>query len=136
MTISEVTDAELGARAFEGANSFKIQSPTKSFIVLAENPQLKADWVYDISNAVTKAKEKKARRGAAEPTTIAALAPVMQQETEATKCNGCGKSFSIMLRKKHCKQCGSVVCNDCLTTRPNDADKLRVCHRCISIYGK
>jgi hypothetical protein len=128
MTISEVSDAELGSRTFDGPVSFKIQTPTKSFIVLADTPLLKADWVYEITNAITKAKEKGSRR----PVEPVSFAPIMQREGEASKCNGCGKSFSLIVRKKHCRQCGTVVCNDCLTTRPGPTDsgeKIKVCQR-------
>lgn len=32
----------------------------------------------------------------------------------ATRCKGCGREFSLIFRKHHCRKCGDIFCDQCL----------------------
>ena len=63
------------------------------------------------------------------------LPPKWNPNSFTTKCQVCHSRFSKILRRKHhCRQCGSLVCNDCSNVRdyvPGYKDKkVRVCTFC------
>jgi FYVE zinc finger len=39
--------------------------------------------------------------------------PRWQNDAEVQECPICGRSFSFLFRRHHCRKCGRVVCNDC-----------------------
>lgn len=56
-----------------------------------------------------------------------------QDDAEAVNCTACGKAFSVTVRKHHCRNCGSIFCNDCSSkqTMVASAKKaVRVCENC------
>lgn len=51
-------------------------------------------------------------------------------------CMQCGKKFSMMHRKHHCRKCGNLVCDDCSKNRwyietPSGKGEQRVCDACF-----
>ena len=42
-------------------------------------------------------------------------------------CAACGKEFSWMLRKHHCRLCGGVRCNDCAPKSTSRPGFVRIC---------
>lgn len=41
------------------------------------------------------------------------VVPPWQPDSEVSECPICGKPFTWMFRRHHCRKCGRVVCNDC-----------------------
>lgn len=106
---------------------FAIESPQKSFIVLASSQKEKEDWVKDLSAAIEvlswpfarpstrctsytnhiaepqmsccqNTKQHAARRRSLEPSQHAAV-----QETDSPTCSICKAVFTLLYRKHHCK---------------------------------
>ena len=46
-------------------------------------------------------------------------------DTEASKCGRCNKSFSVLRRKHHCRNCGHIVCADCSKKKKQLANPIR-----------
>lgn len=62
--------------------------------------------------------------------------PENWEEDEYTlQCNNCNQKFSFITRKHHCRNCGSIFCDDCTKNRisipeKNYLENVRVCDRC------
>jgi hypothetical protein len=41
------------------------------------------------------------------------VAPRWQPDSEASECPICGRQFTWLFRRHHCRKCGRVVCNEC-----------------------
>lgn len=121
-------------------NAFTIGSSKKSFVVSAETPSEKFDWLIDISNAEKELKSKnkslKKDVGAAKE----AEAPVWQPDGSAKECTICKTGFTAFTRRHHCRSCGKLVCANCSTNRlilPNiDKSQQRVCDNCFNEFKK
>ena len=60
-----------------------------------------------------------------------------ESDDDAPTCGVCHRGFTQLLRRHHCRVCGTVVCADCSTKRPpsaasHGAPALRSCVRCHS----
>ncbi|BFZ10758.1 hypothetical protein BsWGS_13797 [Bradybaena similaris] len=54
-------------------------------------------------------------------------------DSDVTECTSCGKMFSVIVRKHHCRHCGHIFCNDCsskITQTPMKRKASRVCDPC------
>lgn len=120
-------------------NAFMIGSSKKSFVVTAETPNEKFDWLVDISNANKELQNKnsslKKDFGAKE-----AEAPVWQPDSSAKKCTICGTDFTAFTRRHHCRSCGKLVCANCSANKlilPNiDKSQQRVCDKCFDEFKR
>ena len=65
--------------------------------------------------------------------------PIWVPDYYTSVCMRCGKRFSMLNRRHHCRRCGFVVCNNCSTQRtllPDQASQpLRVCDTCFQQLG-
>eukprot|EP00105_Crassostrea_gigas_P000515 XP_011412354.2 PREDICTED: early endosome antigen 1 [Crassostrea gigas] len=55
-------------------------------------------------------------------------------DNEVKECMGCNKSFSVTVRKHHCRNCGNIFCNDCSSKEARLAlakKPVRVCDNCL-----
>ncbi|CAI8024450.1 Early endosome antigen 1 [Geodia barretti] len=58
-----------------------------------------------------------------------------ESDRDATACSGCGKKFSVSVRKHHCRSCGHIFCQTCTshsTILPSSKKPVRVCNTCFS----
>eukprot|EP00051_Salpingoeca_urceolata_P017225 m.233038 g.233038 ORF g.233038 m.233038 type:complete len:745 (-) comp18893_c0_seq2:27-2261(-) len=56
-----------------------------------------------------------------------------QPDHLVTKCSGCRTSFSMFVRKHHCRHCGKIYCNECCNNwfqRASSSKPARVCDGC------
>lgn len=51
------------------------------------------------------------------PSVVTVSRPEWQADEEAPQCNRCGKAFSLLLRRHHCRHCGLVFCGECCFTK-------------------
>ena len=63
--------------------------------------------------------------------------PSWQPDEECDSCPKCANDFSLLNRRHHCRNCGSLVCGDCSRhTSPLPhyliAEAVRVCTECAS----
>ncbi|ESO97854.1 hypothetical protein LOTGIDRAFT_228394 [Lottia gigantea] len=62
-----------------------------------------------------------------------------QHEDDVDECMNCKQVFSVTKRKHHCKHCGKIFCNDCITKTVASGRNLRaskVCDVCHTILVK
>uniref|UniRef100_K1R651 Early endosome antigen 1 n=1 Tax=Magallana gigas TaxID=29159 RepID=K1R651_MAGGI len=60
-------------------------------------------------------------------------------DNEVKECMGCNKSFSVTVRKHHCRNCGNIYCNDCSAKEAklvSSKKPVRVCDGCFIEIGK
>lgn len=110
-------------------NGWQIISPSKSFAVYAATPTEKAEWMAHINKCINDLLKKTGQRPSGEE------AAVWVPDQSASVCMLCQKTkFTALIRKHHCRRCGSVVCGNCSTKRflmPHISQKpVRVCDQC------
>merc|ERR1711871_134859 len=96
LTVTNVEERE------DIANSFKIQSKEKSFVVIAATKSERKNWVTSIKEAMLKLGN----------TGVSAddVAPVWVPDKDSSTCSICKSSFNLFKRRHHCRNCGIVVC--------------------------
>jgi early endosome antigen 1 len=58
-----------------------------------------------------------------------------EADSDVPACPGCGKKFSVSVRRHHCRSCGHIFCQSCTphtTTLPSSKKPVRVCRSCFS----
>eukprot|EP01105_Mastigella_eilhardi_P020568 TRINITY_DN4906_c0_g1_i1.p1 TRINITY_DN4906_c0_g1~~TRINITY_DN4906_c0_g1_i1.p1 ORF type:complete len:850 (-),score=198.59 TRINITY_DN4906_c0_g1_i1:130-2679(-) len=88
---------------------FSVISPKKSFTVYAEDDDSTVQW-YNALSAVDTAT---LRQGHVRETSFSPFSPIMMQTAAAKSCRLCGKQFSVINLKHHCRNCGKVFCGAC-----------------------
>ena len=59
-----------------------------------------------------------------------------QHEEDVDECSNCKQQFSVTKRKHHCRHCGKIFCNDCISKTVNSGPNSRpskVCDICHTI---
>ncbi|KAJ6251576.1 faciogenital dysplasia protein [Anaeramoeba flamelloides] len=118
-------------------NAFTIQTPAKSFIVYASQPQEKQLWFVAIKETLQEyIKQKESSPNKTIGGEIKQLAPVNIQDKDALECNICHQPFTMMRRRHHCRKCGACICGECskhktvLKGRQIEGE-VRVCNNCF-----
>eukprot|EP01130_Rhizamoeba_saxonica_P010181 TRINITY_DN4171_c0_g1_i1.p1 TRINITY_DN4171_c0_g1~~TRINITY_DN4171_c0_g1_i1.p1 ORF type:complete len:945 (+),score=215.29 TRINITY_DN4171_c0_g1_i1:19-2853(+) len=112
-------------------DAIQISSYTKSFIVMANNPEEKEMWFRAMRSALRDLDAD--NRIKKETSRI--LAPVWIPDALVKTCFTCVCKFTFTNRKHHCRQCGNVVCGPCSSNKkilPGQG-KQRVCDDCAAI---
>eukprot|EP01063_Lacrimia_lanifica_P015528 TRINITY_DN2224_c1_g2_i1.p1 TRINITY_DN2224_c1_g2~~TRINITY_DN2224_c1_g2_i1.p1 ORF type:complete len:1026 (+),score=279.61 TRINITY_DN2224_c1_g2_i1:97-3174(+) len=69
---------------------------------------------------------------------LAAARPTAWVPDDHSKlCSNCGREFSLLLRRHHCRACGELCCAPCSATQmliPGYSSPERVCNRCRKAY--
>ena len=68
--------------------------------------------------------------------TVALVSTQWMRNEESMACNRCGRAFTLLLRRHHCRRCGVLFCGDCSSLRlPLLAlgyiEPVRVCDGCV-----
>lgn len=113
-------------------NAIQIASEKKSFVLLASSADEKSSWLNEFAKAL--AGQEKTIRGAEASAATLVVAPVWIPDSEALRCMICGEKFTLMQRRHHCRQCGSVVCSKCSAKKKElpGQGKKRVCDSCYT----
>ena len=113
-------------------NAIQIASEKKSFVLLASSSDEKSSWLNEFAKAL--AGQEKTIRGAEASSANIVVAPVWIPDSEALRCMICGEKFTLMQRRHHCRQCGSVVCSKCSSKKKElpGQGKKRVCDSCYT----
>lgn len=113
-------------------NAIQIASEKKSFVLLASSADEKSSWLNEFAKAL--AGQEKTIRGAEASSANLVVAPVWIPDSEALRCMICGEKFTLMQRRHHCRQCGSVVCSKCSAKKKElpGQGKKRVCDSCYT----
>jgi len=115
-------------------NAFQITSESKSFIVLADTPEQKLEWLDLISKAQEADKIRSETLARNQEEVVNTTAPVWVPDAEAKTCSLCSTKFTFTNRRHHCRQCGNVVCGPCSDQKkvlPGQG-KVRVCTECLT----
>ncbi|XP_057298325.1 pleckstrin homology domain-containing family F member 2-like [Hydractinia symbiolongicarpus] len=110
-------------------NGWQIISASKSFTVFAATPTEKAEWMAHIDKCIADLLKKTGKSPSGNE------AAVWVPDHSASVCMLCLKTkFTPIIRKHHCRRCGSVVCGPCSSKRfliPHISSKpVRVCDKC------
>ncbi|KAG8137962.1 hypothetical protein E2320_003910 [Naja naja] len=57
------------------------------------------------------------------------------EDNEVQNCMACGRSFSVTIRRHHCRQCGNIFCAECSSKNaltPSSKKPVRVCDTCFN----
>ncbi|KAH3660526.1 hypothetical protein OGAPHI_007112 [Ogataea philodendri] len=61
-------------------------------------------------------------------------------DSSATKCRSCDRTFTTFRRKHHCRICGKIFCSNCTTfiegDKFNHPGKMRVCLLCLKLADR
>jgi len=67
----------------------------------------------------------------------AAVRPPWVADSPIRYCKCCGISFSLFIRRHHCRRCGTVYCGVCTRTKANFLDERqnhRICRSCYAYF--
>eukprot|EP01133_Synstelium_polycarpum_P012286 gene12286-14403_t len=92
-------------------NAFQICSNKKSFVVFADSPDAKMQWMIKLIETIGALKEKKSTLKSDKITR--SEAPVWVPDETTTNCPYCTEPFTLLNRRHHCRNCGSLVCGKC-----------------------
>jgi hypothetical protein len=113
--------------------AFQILSARKAFEVRAKTAAEKTAWFDSITRAIdTHVAKRKTTVGGA----TAMFAAVWVPDEKMKACTICGKEFSFIVRRHHCRVCGALTCDACSATRAvvehiDPVKPVRVCGNCV-----
>ncbi|KAH9120993.1 hypothetical protein AeMF1_007079, partial [Aphanomyces euteiches] len=114
---------------------FMMSSTQKSFVLFAANVAEKQAWVSLITQLIAETQVKDSAL-----TTDNSAAALWIPDSVAGSCSHCQRSFTLLLRRHHCRRCGFVVCGFCSEHRSilmdNDPKSVRVCDPCFKVLEK
>lgn len=120
----------LGGQKKIRKHAFQILNDKKSFVVYATSADERNSWVNAIFDA-----QAHSQGIDGTPTSNEAFSPVWMQDSETTRCLGCGDGFSFFNRRHHCRKCGGIFCSGCTAKRVAIAkEKERVCNTCYDTH--
>lgn len=115
-------------------NGWLIKTVTKSFAVHAATSTEKQEWMAHITKCI----EDLLRKSGKKP--VETHAAVWVPDNETNICMHCKKSqFTVLNRRHHCRQCGTVVCGPCSNKKlflPGQGKAVRVCLQCYDTASK
>lgn len=135
-TILEVISFGNRALFIEYRNGWLIKTVTKSFAVYAATATEKQEWMAHITKCI----EDLLRKSGKKPVEVHAA--VWVPDNEATICMHCNKTqFTVINRRHHCRQCGTVVCGPCSNKKlilpgQGGGKAVRVCLQCYDAASK
>lgn len=104
---------------------FHILSCEKSFAVVCSSAEEKAEWVAELTKAISNSRKKNMtlktdvlKQSAVASDPVQFSAAVWIPDEEADSCMICSSPFSyVWNRKHHCRACGKLVCHACSQRR-------------------
>lgn len=103
---------------------FQVITDQKSLILVADDALAKEKWVEALQNVFSEIANLRDSE----------FAPIWKPDSESSQCDLCSSSFSWVVRRHHCRACGSLVCGDCsdesLLLSHISKSKVRVCDDC------
>jgi len=121
-------------QALQASKMFTVHTPSKSFVVVAPTRHEAAEWRAALNAAASAAH---AAAGTT-PRPLSEVAPVWAQDSTAHSCHLCHREFGVLLRRHHCRRCGSLSCQKCasetlrLDFMGEDDLFHRVCKKCYA----
>jgi len=121
-------------------NAFVIRSTRKSFYCYAESIKDKEKWLEQLKDTITRRNTIRNRLTISgelyNSATVVTTAAVWKLDNSATECTLCGKAFTFVRRRHHCRKCGSLVDADCSNQKQNvegvSEKPVRVCLKCCN----
>lgn len=89
-------------------HAFKFFSTQESFVLQCSDAPTRDVWVAAIEAQIENNAEV---NGAVTADTF--FAPIFVDDQDAPNCQVCGRGFSFLNRRHHCRRCGQVICNSC-----------------------
>ena len=129
-------------------NEFSITSSVRSCTLRRRNIHERNDWLEALNGAVEDYRSKKATFLPSDQSSAVTVpadrlgdcAPVWVPDHHVTMCQACSCSFSLVIRRHHCRACGRVVCYQCAThkaaLRYRQFQPARVCDDCYNKIEK
>ncbi|XP_013775232.1 FYVE, RhoGEF and PH domain-containing protein 4-like [Limulus polyphemus] len=131
----------------ETANTFYVRSTGRSIELYTQTPEDKMAWMEALAKSVHDLIQRKSSLRIGEHSSpdimeLGSRAPTFIKQDSVSHCMVCGSQFSTfsLKRKHHCRACGIVACNKCLTQKsplPYDNNKTgRVCGQCYDTLSQ
>lgn len=128
--------SEADCEALEGDVdcSLVLRSKRKTFYLVAASAAERDVWMADIDVTRVAAQLQPDGTGLV---TEDQTCPLYASKAEASACTLCSRSFGIMARRHHCRDCGVVVCDGCSRIkcripRLDERMLFKVCGKCAS----
>ncbi len=126
LSVTAATD--LGVPPEFSSYAMNLLNASKSFVIYTDNDKDRDEWFNFISSAITKLAAGKAIEAK----------KMWEPDDTSDSCTICMAEFTVLNRRHHCRQCGSLVCNNCSLGRRviDGTTKVeRVCSRCEHLIG-
>ena len=118
----------------DGAHAFLFEGKHKSFVVYTKSAAQAQEWMSELSDAIGATRALHNIRSS-DVTRAAAWQPDKSQNCCSIAV--CGKKFTMMTRRHHCRMCGRLVCDECSKHRSvlvhiHATKKQRICNICVA----
>ena len=129
--VFKLTDMKFTFIELHAEKRILIETPTKSFQVGFSTPKECTSWYSSLIEAT-----KAARHNEGLPSNYEDSLKFSVVWGKNTKdCQVCGRSFSIIVRRHHCRSCGKCICGSCSFEKVRmeggeDGKLQRVCNFC------
>ena len=112
------------------------------FLVHLRTVHERNSWLEAINSAIEELRNKKAtflpgsevHAIQISPPVLGDSAPVWVPDYQVTMCQACTSPFTLVIRRHHCRACGSVVCTHCSDNKAplkyKQFQPARVCDSC------
>lgn len=111
-----------------GSKCWEIHSPVKSFIVYADHPGLKLEWMNVLKKVIIDRQTIESTK----QKTAALWVP--DDFTDTCMMDDCVSKFTFVNRRHHCRYCGRLVCGTCSNNKlphwTNARKRVRSCTLC------
>ncbi|PIC21717.1 hypothetical protein B9Z55_026454 [Caenorhabditis nigoni] len=136
--ILDINEIQINPDTPEDGKFLEISSPLKSFSFHFESKEEKTAWVKAIQEAQEHASERIGRKNLKQAMELKMLKPIRVPKADVTECmiEECGSSFTMLSKRKSCKNCGIAICSRCVGHAPLANTEYNQGNVCPDCYDK
>jgi hypothetical protein len=115
-------------RTYSGKSCIDIHTPRKSFVLQFSSQADRDVWIVAFQEAIVNARAQR-------PVPQYKEAPIWVPDPLVSECQRCKAALTFFRRKHHCRECGNIFCNSCLSKRIKmEHISTKLCKICLTCW--
>ncbi|UMM44348.1 hypothetical protein L5515_019508 [Caenorhabditis briggsae] len=134
----DINEIQISPDTPEDGEVLEILSAVKSFSFYFEKKEEKTTWENAIRHSQEQASKRIGRKNLEQHMDLKLLKPIQVPKADVTECmiEGCGSSFTMLSKRRSCKNCGIAICSRCVGRAPLANTKYNQGNVCPDCYDK